>query len=192
MNSFATEKQLEQARKEFKYIGKNVLLSHYARYYNRKNISIGDNSRVDDFAILSAGEGGIEIGRYVHIACHCTLQGQGKITMKDFSGISSRVAIYSSSDSYDGEFMTNPCVPEFVRNTKHKDVNLGKHVVIGTGSTLLPGVDLEDGCAIGAMGLVLPGYYQYNSILIGSPARFYKYRNPKIYDFEKLIKNDND
>jgi galactoside O-acetyltransferase len=124
--SFISQEKLEKIG--FKHLGKNVLISEKASIYNAKNISIGDNTRIDDFCILSAGEGGIEIGRFVHVACFATLMGKEKIIMKDFSGISSRVSVYSSSDSYDGEWMTNPCLPENVTNTIHKEVIIGKHV----------------------------------------------------------------
>lgn len=189
-----TPSQLQAVVNRFKSIGENVLISDKAVFYNPENISIGDNSRIDDFAILSAGEGGIEIGRYVHIACNTSILGQGKVTLSDFSAISSRVAIYSSSDPYDGSFLTNPCVPEFskrevlLRNTYHKPVYLGKHVVVGTGSTVLPGVTLEDGCSVGAMTLVNKSFKE-NTIIIGIPARKYATRKFNIYDLEKELTN---
>ncbi|MBK8793349.1 MAG: acyltransferase [Holophaga sp.] len=173
----------------FKYIGNNVLISDKASIYNTKNISIGSYSRIDDFAILSAGDGGIKIGCYVHIACHTSMMGQGEIALDDFSGISSRVAIYSSSDNYDGEWMTNPCVPENLRSTYHKPVHLGKHVVVGTGSTILPGVKLCDGCAVGAMSLV-NNSFEALSIILGVPAVFKKRRKNNIYNLEKSINMD--
>ena len=128
--SFIKQEELEKIG--FKYLGKNVLISDKCSIYNAKNISIDDNTRIDDFCILSAGEDGIEIGKYVHIACFSSLIGKSKITMKDYSGISSRVSIYSSSDNYDGEWMTNPCLPKNVTNTTHQEVIIGKHVVIGS------------------------------------------------------------
>ena len=171
----------------FKHIGKNVLISDKAVFYGTENISIGDNSRIDDFAILSAGDEGIHIGRYVHIACHTAIIGKGKVTLHDYSGISSRVAIYSSSDNYDGIWMTNPCVPESVRKTYHKPVWIGQHVVVGTGSTILPGVTLEDGCAVGAMTLV-NNSFPINSIIVGIPGKRVKERKYTIYDLEETLK----
>ena len=37
--------------------------------------------------------------------------------MKDFSGISQGVKIYSNNDDYSGNFMTNPTVPSFTAAT---------------------------------------------------------------------------
>ena len=41
----------------FKSIGKNVKISSDARIYGPENISIGNNVRIDDFAIISATNG---------------------------------------------------------------------------------------------------------------------------------------
>ena len=78
--------------KKFKYVGKNVLISSLASIHNPENISIGDYSRIDDFCILSAGEGGISIGRNVHIAVYVSLIGKENIHIDDFAGISSRTS----------------------------------------------------------------------------------------------------
>jgi galactoside O-acetyltransferase len=183
--SFLKQEELEKLG--FKHLGKNVLISDKCSIYNAKNISIGDNKRIDDFCILSAGDGGIEIGNYVHIACFSSLIGKGNITMKDYSGISSRVSVYSSSDNYDGEYMTNPCLPDSVTNTIHKDVVIGKHVVIGSNSVVLPGVILSDGCCVGAMSLVnksIDGPY----VMVGIPAKKVKDRKLNIFKLEKTIK----
>jgi acetyltransferase-like isoleucine patch superfamily enzyme len=182
--SFLKRSELEKIG--FKFLGKNVLISDKCSIYNAKNISIDDNTRIDDFSILSAGDGGIEIGKYVHIACFSSLIGKSKITMKDYSGISSRVSIYSSSDNYNGEWMTNPCLPETVTNTIHKDVIIGKHVVIGSNSVVLPGVVLNDGSSVGAMSLVnksIDGPY----VCAGIPAKKIKERKSNIFELEKLI-----
>jgi dTDP-4-amino-4,6-dideoxy-D-glucose acyltransferase len=45
----------------FKSVGVNVNLSDRASFYNCANISIGDNVRIDDFCVLSAGAGGISV-----------------------------------------------------------------------------------------------------------------------------------
>lgn len=134
--------------------GENVLISDKVSIYNPSRISIGSNVRIDDYAVLSAGEGGIYLGDYVHIAVFSSLIGRGRITLSDFSGLSSRVSVYSSNDDYSGEYLTNPTVPSRFTGVKHADVHLGKHVIVGSGSVILPGVTLENGVAIAALSLV--------------------------------------
>lgn len=171
----------------FATLGKNVRISRKTSIYGAERIHIGDNSRIDDFAILSAGEGGIFIGKYVHISCHCSVIGQGKIILDDYSGISGRVSIYSSSDSYDGMYMTNPTLPPHVMNTTHAPVTLGKHTVVGAGSVILPGVTLHPGCAVYAMSLVTPGSFGACSIIAGVPAKGIKKRETRIFELEKEL-----
>ena len=150
--AFLTELELEKAG--LANYGSNVLISDKAAIYNPGNISIGNNVRIDDFCVLSAGKGGILIGDHVHIAVFCSIIGAGKVTLSDFSGLSSRVSVYSSNDDYSGENLTNPTVPSEFTGVDHADVMLGKHVIVGSGSVVLPGVTLAEGVAIGALSLV--------------------------------------
>jgi len=138
----------------FASVGDNVFISDRASFYNCANISLGNNVRIDDFCVLSPGVGGIEIGNYVHIAVFCSLIGAGKIALADFSGLSSRVSIYSSNDDYSGEYMTNPTVPSEFTGVKHADVYIGRHVIIGSGAVVLPGISLEEGVSIAALSIV--------------------------------------
>ncbi len=178
--AWLTEQQLRKM--EFLSIGENVLLSDKASYYNCKKIRIGNNVRVDDFCVISAGIGGIDIGSYIHIAVYSSLIGSGNISLSDFCNISSRVSIYSSNDDYSGEFMTNPNVPSDYTNVKHADVKVGRHVVIGSGSVILPGAILEDGVAIGALSLVTKSCDAFG-IYAGVPVKRIKERK---CDFLKL------
>ncbi len=170
----------------FASVGKNVMISGHASFYNCAMISIGDNVRIDDFCVLAAGMGGIDIGRYVHIAVGCTLIGAGKITMSDFSGLSSRVAIYSSSDDYSGATMTNPTVPHEYTGVVSADVMLGKHVIVGSGSVILPGMTIEDGVAIGALSLVTKSCRAFG-IYAGNPARRIKERQRDLLELEQRL-----
>ncbi|WP_027849374.1 acyltransferase [Marinospirillum minutulum] len=167
----------------FKQLGENILLSNKASYYNCKNISIGNNVRVDDFCVLSAGEGGIEIGNFVHIAVYTLIIGSGKITFNDFSGASSRVSIYSSNDDYSGSSLTNPMIPKEFADVNHSDVFIGRHVIIGSGSVILPGVNLHEGVAIGALSLVIENCEEF-SIYAGNPAKKIKNRKRDLLEME--------
>jgi galactoside O-acetyltransferase len=57
----------------FASVGKNVVISDKVSFYNCANISIGNNIQIDDFCVLSVGEGGIVIGNNVHIAVSSSL-----------------------------------------------------------------------------------------------------------------------
>ena len=174
----------------FLSIGDNVQISDRASFYGVSQISLGSNIRIDDFCVLSAGAGGIFVGDHVHIAVYTSLIGAGKIILSEFCNISSRVAIYSSNDDYSGEKMTNPTVPSEYTHVTHADVFLGKHVIVGSGSVILPGVTLEDGVAVGALSLVNRNCKAFG-IYAGNPARRIKERKRDLLDLEKLLKIKN-
>lgn len=167
----------------FKKIGKHVLISNKTSIYNAKNIEIGDNSRIDDYCVLSAGSGGIVIGNYVHIAVFSSIIGNGKVIMEDFSGLSSRVSIYSSSDDYSGNYLTNPTVDKKYTNVISGDVRIGKHVIVGSGCVILPNVNIENYCSVGAMSLINKDFEE-SKIIAGIPAKVIKNRENKLLELE--------
>jgi len=179
--SFYSEDELQALG--FKRLGQGIRLSRKASIYNSANIEIGDFSRIDDFCVLSAGEGGISIGKHVHIAVFCSLIGNGRIVLEDYSNLSSRVSIYSSNDDYSGEFMTNPTVPSQFTHVTHAPVRVGRHAIIGAGSVVLPGVTLHEGAGVGALSLVKQDCERFG-MYAGSPARQVGKRSMKLLELE--------
>lgn len=167
--------------------GEDVRISRKASIYNPSRISVGSHVRIDDFCVLSAGEGGIEIGDYVHIAVYCLLIGACKIAVREFANLSSRVSIYSSNDDYSGTYLTNPMVPAKFTGVKHDDVLVGRHVIIGSGSVVLPGVELEEGVAIGSLSLVKTKCHSFE-IYAGVPARRIRKRKRDLLELEKQLR----
>ena len=166
--SYYEEHELRQLGiREF---GERVRISRKSSLYRCDRMTFGSDVRIDDFVVLAAGDGGIAIGSYVHIGVYSLLVGKGRITMEDFSGLSSRVSIYSSSDDYTGMGLTNPTVPAEFTHQTHADVVLGRHVIIGAGSVILPGSTLEEGAAVGALSLVR-GRCKGFTVYSGVPAR---------------------
>jgi galactoside O-acetyltransferase len=134
--------------------GQEVRISKYARIYSPAQVTVGNNVRIDDFSILSGGKG-ICIGSNVHIGAHSALYGGAGIVLDDFSGISGRVSLYSVSDDYSGCTLTNATIPEEFRPRLCRgEIRLGRHAIVGAASTILPGVSVGEGCAIGAHSLV--------------------------------------
>jgi dTDP-4-amino-4,6-dideoxy-D-glucose acyltransferase len=168
----------------FLSVGANVCISEKASIYGASRIRIGSNVRVDDFSILSAGEGGIEMGSYVHIACYVSLIGKERITLGDFAGLSARVSVYSSSDDYSGAALTNPTVPDEFKKVDHRPVVIGRHCIVGAGAIILPGVTLEDGSAVSALALVTKDCEAF-TIYGGVPARKIKPRERRLLDLER-------
>lgn len=174
----------------FKYISPTARLSDKASFYGCENIEIGDYVRIDDYCVISAGQGGVKIGRNVHIAIYSSLVGRGTIVIDDFVNLSSRVSIYSSNDDYSGSYMTNPTIPEKYTNVDHSSVTMGKHVIIGSGSVILPGTNLGEGVAVGALSL-LKGSYGEFTVYAGVPAKKIGERSRQLRSVEREFMNEN-
>lgn len=179
--AFLTQQQLTTIG--FKHIGRDVKLSDKASVHNAALIEIGDHSRIDDFCVLSAGSGGISVGRNVHVAVYSSLIGGGRIELHDFANISSRVSIYSSNDDYSGRLMTNPTVPEQFTGITKADVVLERHVIIGSGSVILPGVRMRLGSVAGALSLIKQDCDEFG-VYVGVPARKVDMRSNRLLDLE--------
>ena len=175
----------------FATVGKNLQISDRASFYGVKRIHIGNNVRIDDFCILSAGDGGIHLGSYIHIAAFTSLIGAAKIELADFCNLSSRVTIYSSSDDYSGASMTNPMVPDKYKNLHHASVYLGRHAIVGSGSVILPGIHIADGVAIGALSLITKNCQPFG-VYAGNPAKRIKERKRNLLELEQCFFADVD
>lgn len=178
--AYYTENQLLSMG--FKRLGKNVKISDKASIYNTEEIEIGDNSRIDDFCVIS---GKVTIGRNVHIAPFCLVSGGEKgISMDDFSGLAYKVQVFTQSDDYSGKTLTNPTIPNKYKLEVKKAVHLGRHVIIGAGAIIFPGVKIEEGCSVGAMSLVNKSTQPWG-IYIGNPARRLKDRKKDLLELER-------
>lgn len=108
--------------------------------------------------------------------------------MDDFSGLSSRVVIYATSNDYSGESLTNPTVPlKYKCTDKNEPVHVGKHAIIGTTSVILPGVNIGIGCSVGAMTMCSKDLDEWG-IYVGCPARRIKERSKKLLELEKQLR----
>jgi len=137
-----------------KNFGENVKIYEFAKLiHNQNNLFIGDNSQIDDFVFLNAGEM-CEIGRFVHISSFCSIIGGGKLIMKDFSGLSAGCRIVTGSDDFKGPFLSNPSIPDKYKNVTTGSIIIGKHAIIGTNSIILPDVEIGEGVTVGANCLV--------------------------------------
>lgn len=168
---YLSREQAEQLG--FKFIGKNVKISDKCSIYEPENISIGDNSRIDDFSVIS---GKVTLGRNVHITPQCLLAGGEKgILMEDFSALAYGVKVFTQSDDYSGSYMTNPTLPRIYTKVTKRQVCIGRHSIVGTNSVILPGSILKNGVSVGAVSLV-QGLLREWSIYSGNPAIFIRER----------------
>jgi galactoside O-acetyltransferase len=178
--AFLTDAQLREIG--FKHLGINVRISDKASIYNPDQIEIGDNSRIDDFCVIS---GNVTLGRNVHIAVFCNVAGGEKgIVFEDFAGLAYGCHVFTQSDDYSGRTLTNPTVPDQYKSETKAAIRIGRHCIVGTSSIILPGVTLSEGTSVGAMSMVMKGTEPW-SIYFGVPAKKIKNRQQDLLALEK-------
>ncbi|MCM1327157.1 MAG: acyltransferase [Bacteroidales bacterium] len=183
INSFYSEEEL--AGLGLKSYGKDVLISRNAVLYQAELLEVGNHVRIDDFTTIS---GRVVLGDYIHIAQFCGLYGGEKgIYMEDFSGLSSRCVIYATSNDYSGNSLTNPTVPaKYKTADKNAEVRLGRHVIVGCMSLILPGVTIGEGSSVGAMSLCMKSLEPWG-VYAGIPVKRIKERSKKLLELEKSL-----
>jgi len=153
--------------------GTNVKIFDQAVIINPNNLEIGENSHIDDFVFLNAGERTV-IGRNVHISAFTSIIGGGELIMEDFSGLSAGCRIITGSDDFSGNSLTNLTVPKEYRDITVGKIHIGKHVILGSNVVVMPNVTIGDGCIVSAGAVINKDlepwsiYVGYNPKKVGS------------------------
>jgi acetyltransferase-like isoleucine patch superfamily enzyme len=167
----------------FAQVGCNVLIDTSARIVGVENVKIGDHVRIDANVIIVAS-GPVSIGSYVHVGANCYLEGRGGLTIEDFANLSSYVSLHSVSDDFSGGSLTNPMTPDAYKTLDQRPILIGRHVAIGTKSTVLPGVSMGEGAVLGAHSLARGDCTEW-SMNVGVPARHVGERSRDLLDLEQ-------
>jgi galactoside O-acetyltransferase len=126
-----------EIREMFSAVGENVLISTRAVFYEPEKMQFGDNARVDDFCLLS---GSVTLGRNVHLTAYTHIAGgEPGVTLGDFTTCAYGCHVLAQSDDYSGATMTNSTVPKRFKNETFSAVRIGRHVILGIGTIVLPG-----------------------------------------------------
>jgi acetyltransferase-like isoleucine patch superfamily enzyme len=174
----------------FRAVGDNVRISKNCTVVGAENIEIADCVRIDGYCSLFASHSGsIRLGSFIHIGSYCCLSAGAGITMEDFSGLSQGVRIYSRTDDYSGEWLTNPTVPAQFTGVISGPVKIGRHAVIGAGSVILPRLEIGEGAAVGALSLVKKSLDPWG-VYFGAPAKRLKARSRKLLELERRVLDD--
>ena len=180
---FITDDQLRG--EGFRSLGTNVAIHEDVNIFGVENLSIGSNVRIDAYVTIIA-TGPVNIGSHIHIASYSLLSGGAGITMHDFSAISHGVKVYSRNDDFSGKRLTNPTVPAKYTGVKEGPVTLGRHVIVGSGSVIMPGVTIGEGSSVGALTLVGTSLPEWG-IFFGSPLRKVGTRSKELLQLEAQL-----
>ena len=80
-------------------------------------------------------------------------------------------------------------MPKKYLNVISKPVLIGRHVIIGSGSVVLPGVKIGMGTSVGALSLVVKSLEEWG-VYLGAPAKRIKARKKDLLEQEKLLLNE--
>lgn len=184
--SFYNQKELLEIG--FKELGTNVKISRKTSIYDPQKMRIGNNVRIDDYCVIS---GRVELKNYIHLATGVVMEGGNEgIFMDDFSALAYKTIVITGTDDYTGQALTNPTVPYEMRKMARKEVRIGRHVVVGGGSFIMPGVNIADGCSVGGMSFVTKSTEPW-FVYFGIPAKKLKARSKKLLELEnELLKKE--
>ena len=175
----------------FRQVGENVQLAKNMIIIGLQNISLGNNIRIDGHTVIAAHTGALTVGNHVHVGGGCFLGCAGTIILADFSGLSQNVSIYSGSDDYSGNTLTNPTVPDKYRNVKVAPVRIERHVIVGSGAVILPGVSIGEGASVGALSLVTKSLEAWG-VYFGTPVKRLKARSSELLALEQALRAEQD
>lgn len=165
-------------------VGRGVSIHLSVVVFGEAHLHVGAHSRIDCFSVITAGPEDVTIGEHVHIGAGCFVSGGGGLVLEDFANLSAGVKLFTSSDDFGDGHFANATAPDRFRNVRIAAVRLGRHVVVGAGSVVLPGVSLGFGAAVGANSVVKHSVDAL-AIVAGSPARVIGQR-----DGERLLRLD--
>jgi acetyltransferase-like isoleucine patch superfamily enzyme len=172
-------------------LGKGVVLGRCVTLRHPHKIHIGDNTFIDDFAVLDAkGESneGIRIGQNAYLGRNAILScKEGSIFLDDYCNISANCSLLSETEIRLGKycFLAGNCylvaggnhnfektsVPIMFQPSFSKGgIKVGEDVWLGAGVIVLDDVAIGKGCVVGAGGVVIESLPEYG-IAVGSPAR---------------------
>lgn len=177
---YVTDKQLREM--DFKSLGKDVKASDLAPVYNANYIELGDNSRIDEYCVIS---GRLMIRWNVHKTPQCIVAGgEPGIFIDDIATLGYNDKIFSQSDDCSDRSMANSTFPKKFKREIMASVHVGRHSIGGAESTILPGFHLREGTTIGAMSLVRKSTETW-SIYAGNPAKKSKTVRKDLIEFER-------
>lgn len=172
---------VQEVREMFAEVGENVLVSTHAVFYEPEKMRIGDNSRIDDFCLIT---GDVTLGRNVHLTAYTHIAGGlPGVVLDDFATCAYACHILTQSDDYSGSSMANSTVPRRFKNETFAAVKIGRHAILGTGTIVLPGSDVGEGVSTGA-GTVVTKPLEEWTIYVGQPARAIGPRSKRVLDLE--------
>lgn len=139
-------------------------------------VAVGDRSRIEGALICHRRDSRIVIGARTSIGGATVIESLRSVTIGDDCLISHYVTIQDhDSHPLDWEHRSNDVADWLTglkdwTHVKHADVTIERRCWIGTRCIILKGVQLGEGCVVGAGSVVTKSFPPY-SVIAGNPAR---------------------
>nr|MBF0222719.1 acyltransferase [Desulfobulbaceae bacterium] len=135
------------------------------------SLTIGDNCffHARCWLLLTMPHPIVEIGKWVFVGRETIIASKNKIFIGDYTVIAPRCYIIDTEHGF---------APDQVilnQQSVLKEVSIGRDCYLGTGTTVLGGVNISDGAIIGAGSVVTKDIPSYQ-VWAGNPARFVRNR----------------
>lgn len=172
-------------KNRLKRIGRNVFIDVGVTIWRPENVEIDDYSHIDTNVTILGGDrghGGVQIGKYVHVASNCVLAGRGGLRLGDYSAVAAGCHVYSGSLYYEdpsdqsGRLLSvSAQAPLHMQYAIEKPVVVDEYAVVLLNSSVLPGVTIGKAAVVGAHSLVNSDVPPF-TIAVGTPAKVVKKR----------------
>lgn len=171
-------------------VGSNVRVSEHATIVGLANVSLGSNIRIDSHVVILSRRGEFRVGDNVHIEPASSIVAHRGVTLGSYCTISHGVRLFTESADYSGASFTNVFPDGRFSNPKAGAIVVGNHVIIGGNSVVMPGVEVGEGAAIGALSFVRNSVEGW-SIYAGNPLRRLGDRSTEIREIaEKMSRGE--
>ncbi|MBY0434575.1 MAG: hypothetical protein K2U26_10745 [Cyclobacteriaceae bacterium] len=158
-----------------KRCGDDVFISANVEIRRPHLVIVGSHVAIDSGLYLTTQA---TIGDYTHLGPYISVIGGEKsnLVVEHFATIAVGTRIIAGSDQFSGEGFTSVTVPSQYRDkVEYSTIHIKRFVGVGTNVVLMPGVQLAEGCVIGACSLVTKNTEPW-TIYTGIPAKPVKMR----------------
>lgn len=151
-------------------LGKNVHIDKCLIYAEGRGVSFSDNVSIGFSAYINSLKGNISVSKNSSIGPFVVMYGEFGLLIGQDCLIAANSSLIASNHKYaNNESLIRK------QGTFGQGIVLKNNIWVGCGSIILDGVNLENGCVVGAMSLV-KNSFKSNSLIYGSPAKFIKSR----------------
>lgn len=171
INDSMSEFMGQEVTKLLNSCGNNVKIYPMAKIVSPNCVSIGDNTRLCDYAFIHPEGGLITIGRYCDFEPYSLIWGAGKMIIGDFVNFGPGMKIMGNMYDYkSGDIMVGT-VEETHKGIISPELVIEDHVYFGADVTVLGSVSyIGEGALIGAQSLVNKNIDPWG-VYVGSPAK---------------------